>query len=56
MNLVFLKFEMIIIPSFEILRSESKIVSYKNAARIHVNIINQAGRHIDFDHVVITEG
>ena len=46
---------MSIIPLLEMLRSESKIVSDKNAARINVNIITQAGHHIVFDYVVITE-
>ena len=46
---------MSIIPLLEILRSESKIVSDKNAARIHINIITQAGHHIVFNYVVITE-
>ena len=55
MNLVFLKFEMSIVPLLEILHSESKIVSDKNAACIHVNLITQAGRHIVFDYVCITE-
>ena len=55
MNVVFLIFEMSIIPLLEILHSESKIVSDKNAARIHVNIIAQAGHHIVFNYVVITE-
>ena len=55
MNGVFLKFEMSIIPLLEILHSESKIISDKNAALIHVNIIAQAGRHIVFNYVVITE-
>ena len=55
MNVVFLKFEMSIIPLLEILHSESKIVSDKNAALIHVNIITQAGHHIVFYYVVITE-
>ena len=55
MNVVFLKFEMSIIPLLEILHSESKIVSDKNAARSHINIITQAGHHIVFNYVVITE-
>ena len=55
MNFVFLKFEMSIIPLPEMFRSESKIVSDKNAARIHVNIITQAGHYIVFDYVVSTE-
>ena len=46
---------MSIVPLLEILRSDSNIVSDKNAARIHVNIITQAGRHIVFDYVVITK-
>ena len=46
---------MSIVPLFKILRIESNIVSDKNAARIHVNIITQAGRHIVFDYVVITK-
>ena len=55
MNLVFLKFEISIVLLLEILRSESKIVSDKNATCIHVIIITQAGRHIVFDYVVIPE-
>ena len=55
MNVVFLKFEMSVIPLLEILLSESKIVSDKNAARIHVNIITQAGQNIVCNYVVITE-
>ena len=55
MNFVYLKFEISITPLLEILRSESKIVSDKNAARIHVNIITQAGHHIVFDYLNITE-
>ena len=39
----------------EILHSKSKIVWDKNAARIHVNIITQAGHHIVFNYFVITE-
>ena len=46
---------MSIIPLLEILHSESKIVSDKNAASIHVNIITRAGSHIVFDYVFITE-
>ena len=46
---------MSITPLLEILHSESKILSDKNAARIHVNIITQAGHHIVFDYVAITE-
>ena len=46
---------MSILPLLETLRSESKIVSDTNAARIHVNIITQAGHQIIFDYVGITE-
>ena len=38
----------------EILRSQPKIVSDKNAARIHLNIISQAGNRIDYDYIDIT--
>ena len=55
MNFVFLKFEMSITPLLEILRSEFKIASDKNAASIHVHIITQAGHHIVFDYLNITE-
>ena len=43
------------VPLLKILRSESKIVSDKNAAPIHVNIITQADHHIVFNYVVIIE-
>ena len=46
---------MSIVPLLKMLRSEWKIVSDKNAARIHVNIITQAGHHIVFYYVVITK-
>ena len=55
MNVVFLIVEMGSNPLLEILHSESKIVSDKNAARIHVKILTQAGYHIVFNYVVITE-
>ena len=34
---------MSVLSLFEILRSQTKIVSDENAARIHLNIISQAG-------------
>ena len=46
---------MSILPFLKIMRSKSKIVSDTNAARIHVNIITQAGHQIVFDFVGITE-
>ena len=49
------QFELSIILWLEILRGESKILSDKNAARIHVNIITQAGHQIVFNYVFITE-
>ena len=38
----------------EILRSQPKIVSDENAARIHLNIISQAGHRIVYDYIDIT--
>ena len=38
----------------EILRSKSKIVSDENAARIHLNIISQAGHRIVYDYIDVT--
>ena len=38
----------------EILRSQPKIVSDENAARIHLNIISQAGHRIVHDYIDIT--
>ena len=38
----------------EILRSQHKIVSDENAARIHLNIISQARNRIVYDYIDIT--
>ena len=38
----------------EILRLQPKIVSEENAARIHLNIISQAGHRIVYDYINIT--
>ena len=38
----------------EILRSQAKIVSDENAARIHLNINFQAGHRIVYDYIYIT--
>ena len=38
----------------EILRSQPKIVSDENAARIHLSIISQAGHRIVYDYIHIT--
>ena len=38
----------------DILRSQTKIVSDKNSARIHCNIISQAGHQIVPDYICIT--
>ena len=38
----------------EILRIQPKIVSKENAARIHLNIISQAGHRIVYDYINIT--
>ena len=38
----------------EILRSQPKIVSDENAARIQINIISQAGHPIVYDYIDIT--
>ena len=38
----------------EILRIQPKIVSEENAARIHLNIISQAGHRIVYDYINIT--
>ena len=37
----------------EILRSQPKIVSDENAARIHLNIISQAGHRIVYDYITL---
>ena len=55
MNYVFLNFEMSISTLHKTLRCKAKIVSDTNAARIHVNIITQAGLQIVFDYPNITE-
>ena len=38
----------------EILLSQPKIVSEENAARIHLNIISQAGHRIVYDYINVT--
>ena len=39
---------------FEIVRRQPKIISDENAARIHLNIISQAGHRIVYDYIDIT--